>query len=200
MLCLQYPLFYVPSINKFDGSFDEGCQNTSVPAELLTFMSILIVGPQVDNTYYSQPALTVSQLILSNFKQKSQNPPHKTYRCNHKNYETPVQIYTGLKICGTVTSKTLIAQMYHLGICISNPRVLEMTKSLSDDLTDQWKQDGVFCPSKLRKFIFTVIAKDNCDLNATPSTASQHYHGKSMSVIQFPSDKEKGEEIPKLSH
>ena len=55
-------------------------------------------------------------------------------------------------------------------------------------------------PSKLRKFIFTVIAKDNCDLNATPSTASQHYHGKSMSVIQFPSDKEKGEEIPKLSH
>ena len=59
MLCLQYPLFYVPSINllchheiflaqkinKFDGSFDEGCQNTSVPAELLTFMSILIVGP-----------------------------------------------------------------------------------------------------------------------------------------------------------
>ena len=135
-------------------------------------MSILIVGPQVDNTYFSQPALTVSQLILSNFKQKSQNPPRKTYRCNHKNYETPVQIYTGLKICGTVTSKTLIAQMYHLGICISNPRVLEMTKSLSDDLTDQWKQDGVFCPSKLRKFIFTVIAKDNYDLNATSSTAS----------------------------
>ena len=158
-------------------------------------MSILIDGPQVDNTYYSQPALTVSQLILSNFKQKSQNPPRKTYRCNHKNYEAPVQIYTGLKIYGTVTSNTLIAHMYHLGICISYPRVLEMTKSLSDDLTDQWKQDGVFCPSKLRKFIFTVIAKDDCDLNATSSTASQHYHGKSMSVMQFPSDKKNGEEI-----
>ena len=65
-------------INKFDGSFDEGCQNMSVPAELLTFISILIDGPSVDNINYSQPALTVSQLILSNFKQKT-----KSYLIKH---------------------------------------------------------------------------------------------------------------------
>ena len=87
--------------------------------------------------------------------------------------------------------------MHHLGLGISYPRILEITKSLSDDLTNQWKQGGVFCPSKLRKFIFTVMAKDNCDLNATSSTATQHYHGTSISVMQFPSDKNNGEEIPK---
>ena len=50
-------------INNFDGSFDEGCQTMSVPEELLTLISILIDGPSVDNTYYSQLALTASQLI-----------------------------------------------------------------------------------------------------------------------------------------
>ena len=67
-------------INNFDGSFDEGCQTMSVPEELLTLISILIDGPSVHNTYYSQPALTVSQLILSNFKQKSQSNLHHSYR------------------------------------------------------------------------------------------------------------------------
>ena len=34
--------------------------------------------------------------------------------------------------------------------------------------------------------LFTIIAKDNVDVNAKSSTASQHYHGTSMSIMQFP--------------
>ena len=34
--------------------------------------------------------------------------------------------------------------------------------------------------------IFTVVAKDNIDFNATSSTAATHFHGTSMTVMQFP--------------
>ena len=36
-----------------------------------------------------------------------------------------------------------------------------------------------------RKGIFTVIAKDNIDLNSSSSTAISHCHGTSMSILQF---------------
>ena len=35
--------------------------------------------------------------------------------------------------------------------------------------------------------MFTIIAKDNIDHNARSTTATEHYHGTSFSVFQFPS-------------
>ena len=42
-------------------------------------------------------------------------------------------------------------------------------------------------PNPLRKSIFTVVAKDNIDFNATSSTAVKYFYGTSMTVMQFPS-------------
>ena len=33
---------------------------------------------------------------------------------------------------------------------------------------------------------FTIIAKDNIDVNAKSSTGSHHFHGTSMPIMQFP--------------
>ena len=41
-------------------------------------------------------------------------------------------------------------------------------------------------PNPLRKSVFTVVAKDNTDFSATSSTAVKHFHGTSMTVMQFP--------------
>ena len=63
--------FMSSHLNKFGGSFEEGCQVMNVPIELLTLVSMFFDGPYIQNINFSQPTLTISQLILSNFKQKS---------------------------------------------------------------------------------------------------------------------------------
>ena len=60
-------------LNKFIGSFEEDCQAKSVPIELLTLISMLIDGPFIHNRNFSQPALTISQLFLTNFRNKPQS-------------------------------------------------------------------------------------------------------------------------------
>ena len=184
-------------LNKFNGCFEEDCQAKSVPIELLTLTSMLIDGPFIHNRNFSQPALTISQLILTNFRNKPQSNFQHGHQKNTRNHKSPVHIYIALKLYSTVRSKTLIDHMFQLGICSSYDRILEVTKSLSDDLANRYKHDGVFCPSKLKKGVFTMIAKDNCDLNATSSAATMHYHGTSMTVMQCPTKDKNGEKIPK---
>ena len=59
--------------NKLNETFIENCQVTSVPIELLTLVSLLIDGSNIDISNFRQPFLTVSQLILTNFKQSYHN-------------------------------------------------------------------------------------------------------------------------------
>ena len=58
-------------------------------------------------------------------------------------------------------------------------------KKLSDAQIESYELTGVFWPNPLRKLIFTVVAKDNIDFNAT-STAVKHFQSTSMTVMQFP--------------
>ena len=68
------------------------------------------------------------------------------------------------------------------GISISYNRLPEITRDLANRMLHQYERDGVFIPCNLKKNIFTIIAKGNAR-----STATNHYHGTSFSVFQFPS-------------
>ena len=46
---------------------------------------------------------------------------------------------------------------------------------------------GVFVASHLTLETFTIIAKDNIDLNAISTKVKKHFHGTSMTTMQFPS-------------
>ena len=59
-------------------------------------------------------------------------------------------------------------------------------KKLSNAQIESYELTGVFSPNPLRKSIFTVVAKDNIDFNTTSSTAVKHFHGTSMTVMEFP--------------
>ena len=50
----------------------------------------------------------------------------------------------------------------------------------------QFDIDKVFIPKHAHKNVFTVLAKDNIDLNASLTTATNHYHGTSMAMFHFP--------------
>ena len=172
--------------NSFQGTFAEDSQIDSVPIQLLTLVSMLIDGTNFANKGFSQPALSASQIIMYNFRKHGTETGSQ--RRHLKQRETPIVIYNSLKLYATVRSRVLIDHFFSLGICVSYQRVLDITKSLYNSTKKQFEEDGVLVPQVLRKGIFSVMAKDNIDLNATSTMITSHYHGTSLSVFQFPAE------------
>ena len=108
------------------------------------------------------------------------------YCCIPECGETPVVIYNSLKIYATVRSENLINKLYSLRLCIPFKRVLEIIKNMAEHNLKQFDIDKVFITKHAYKNVFTVLAKDNIDLNASSTTATNHYHGTSMTMLHFP--------------
>ena len=153
------------------------------------------------NKVISQHALTCAHVHVHvvhgmyNFRpnqQKSHGNQLPVVRYHNRKRETPVVLYNTLKIYGTVRSASVIDKLFSLGICVSYLRVLEITKCIFQTLLQQFEHQHVFLPGASYQGIFTVIAKDNIDLNASSTTASNHYHGTSMSILQFPTNEVTG--------
>ena len=148
--------------NKFEGTFDIDSQVKSIPIQLLTVVSMLIDGPYISSRV-SQPSLTVSQLIFSSFKQNNKCDNPALNPRENRDHETPVKIYTGLKLYATIRSSTIIDWLFSIGITISYVRLLDITKMLSDAVINQYSINGVFTPKPIKRSLFTIIAKDNND-------------------------------------
>ena len=175
----------------FEGSFENDCKLKSVPIQLHCYY-ILIDGVGTRNEGFSQQSLTIAQLIQSNFKKRTKKKKKNICKISKKR-ETPCMIYNNLKLYGTVWSKSLIDNFFHLGLCISYDRVLELTKEYADNLVEGYNINQVFCPRTLKRNVFTIIAKDNIDHNARSTTATKHYHVTSMTAMQFLSNENMGE-------
>ena len=170
--------------NKFDGTFKAGCQKDSVPIELLTLISMLIDGAGIENKGFSQEALTISQLAMYNFRNKQMSINRR--RRHLKSLETPLPTFISLKIYATVRSRALIDSLFSLGVCLSYNRVLEITKDIGLKELQKYEINGCFIPDNVKLHTHTTIAKDNIDLNSQSTIIKSHFHGISMSVLQFP--------------
>ena len=51
-------------------------------------------------------------------------------------------------------------------------------------MVKKFDNDGVFTGNS-RKNLFTIIAKDNIDVNSKSTKVGQHYHLISMTIMQF---------------
>ena len=60
----------VSAENRFDEDFIRDCQMMSGPIDLLTLMHLFIDSPNIEKNNFPQPYLTVSQLILSDFRRR----------------------------------------------------------------------------------------------------------------------------------
>ena len=153
--------------------------------------------------FTNQNVLTFAQLLLYNFKPRTKYltrptendevKPNSETIYHSKMRETPVVIYNSLKIYATVRSEKLINKLYNLRLCIPYKRVLEITKNMAEYNLKQFDIDKVFIPKHAYKNVFTVLAKDNIDLNASSTTATNHYHGTSMTMLHFPTINAPGE-------
>ena len=173
--------------SSFQGMFSTDCQQNSVPIRLLSLRSMPIdsFGPQEKG--FSQSALTVSHLVMHEYRKKINTDSSTTQR-HLKSSETPLPIYVGLKLCTTVRSKTLINRLFHLGICVSYKRFLDICNLMETSLLEKYDLDKVFITNSLKLKLFTIIGKDNIDLNSSSTKLKQHFHGISMTTMQFPSE------------
>ena len=108
--------------------------------------------------------------------------------------ECPLPVYTALKIHGETRKRGLVDEMHKLGLCISYDRVMDISTDLANSVTAQFEQDGVICPPKLRKDVFTTAGIDNIDHNLSSTTASYSFHGTAISLVQHPMATNKGTE------
>lgn len=168
----------------FSGEFNPGCQQEITPSTRL-LMSMLIYGPNLAGSVNdSQACLTLTQLLVHNCKKKGNvETKHQRYSPDR---EPPVPLYVGLSLHTQTRSKTLVDQMANLGISVSYKRIMQVENELAASQCEQYRSDGVVCPSQLRKGLFTVSALDNLDHNPSSTTAQGSFHGTGISIIQQP--------------
>ena len=108
--------------------------------------------------------------------------------------EVPVARYFTLKIYATIRSRELISCLAENGITVSYYRLLEFTSNLNAVMIELYSRSGDrVLPSLLRIGVFTVFIDDNLDQNSSSSTAVKHFHGSSVTEIQFPEEENPGE-------
>ena len=112
--------------NEFSYSFPAECQEKSVPIQLQTLCSLLIDGSDPQVVGFSQASLSVAQLIMYQYRKTIPSKELSVNRRHCKERETPVAIYTGLKLYSCLRAKTVIQKLFFLGICISYERCLEI--------------------------------------------------------------------------
>ena len=181
---------------QFNGSFSPGCQQNSLPSSLKSLVSLILNGPNLkdQDKCESQACLTVSQVILFNIKKKSSDSAVKTRHILDR--EPSLPIYVGLSIHHMTRSKKLIQQLYQIGVCVSYDRVLELEDWIASSVCERFEEDGVVTPACLRKGLFTVGALDNLDHNPSSTTVVDAFHGTGVSLFQFPTKANPGEDRP----
>ena len=92
-------------------------------------------------------------------------------------------MYVGLKLM-TMRAKKIIQKLFLLGICISYDRCLDICNNIAVSMLKKFDNDRVFTRNS-RKNLFTIIAKDNIDVNSKSTKVRQHYHRISMTIMQF---------------
>ena len=144
-------------------------------------------GANPTPTNVSQAILSVSQLIMFSYKKQSKivqtNETSVANRRHLKNRETPLPLYVRLKLM-IMRAKTIIQKLLLLGICISYDRCFDICNNKAVSMLEKFDNDGVFTGNS-RKNLFAVIAKDNIDVNSKSTKVGQHYHGISMTIMQF---------------
>ena len=153
----------------FDGHFKKDCQVDSVSPILLSFLDMVMGNSFEKNCISNIPALSVAQLIHFNTARNRSSSDQIRHTASA---ETPLPIYVALLIHAHTRSRYLIDKLYELGLSISYSRMLTISASLGNVVCQQFKTDGLVCPSLLRQNVFTTHAVDNIDHNPSSRTAT----------------------------
>ena len=118
---------------------------------------------------------------MSNVRKKE--PSGEAFFARHSvDQETPVLIYIGhMYTC----KKELVDRLYHLKLSISYDRVLCLSAQIGNKVCEQFHNNQVVCPPRLRSCVFTTSSVDNIDYNPSSNTSKESFHGTAISIFQY---------------
>ena len=148
--------------SNFSSTFHGTGLQRAAPPSLLQFVCMIEHGADTKSQIQhgaSKPDLSISQLLQYNCfaKYKEGTDVHR----HSKDRETPFAVYMGLYVFATIRKRQIIEMLHENGLSISYYRVLEISAQLGEAVVAQYVEDGVICPSVLRKQLFTTAAVDN---------------------------------------
>ena len=171
----------------FSGSFTEDCQEHSVPQSLVMLITMIMYGTNIKDktSYLSQPALSLSQLIMCNICVPRRHQPSSHTRHSEQR-ETPLPLFLGALVHSRTRSIDLVDTIYRLGLSVSYDRVLGLSADLGNTAISHFETIGTVCPPKLNIGVFTTSAVDNMDHDQTATSAPGSFHGTGISLFQHP--------------
>ena len=143
-------LFHI-KIKQFDGFFSRECQRDSVPSLLLALENLFQDGlnikhqTQLASNASPTAALSVSQLVVFNSVKQSRNSKPSINVRHDRDHKTPLPLYLGLKVHAVTRSKTLVDTLFHLGLCISYDRVLQIQSDITNGVCQRCEMKKVVC-------------------------------------------------------
>ena len=183
---------------KFNGAFENNCQQESVLESLKTFIGMILGGADIQtqsiNMVEAQTTLSISQLIVFNSTKRRRSSEKSPSLYHSAEREPPLVVYLGMMTHAETRKKALVDDLYHLGSSISYDRVLEISTQMGNNVYALYESEEVVCPPKLNKKVFTTAAVDNIDHNPSSSTAQGSFHGTGISLFQHPEEDDIGEE------
>lgn len=163
----------------FSGSLNKSfCPENTVSSTLVTFISGLTGSDSAD----SKTAENIAQLIQ--FNSVKNRKPQASYARHNVNREQPLPVYIALLVHSLTGKRSLIDELFEMGLCVSYSRVLDIERALASKVCEIYMKDDCVCPPHLTFGVFTTAAVDNIDHNPRSNSANYSFHGTGISLIQ----------------
>ena len=113
--------------------------------------------------------------------------------CRHRNVRKHHYLFTAVwKYILLAAQGIELIISSSIGIYVFYDRILELIQNIYEHLPESYYNRNCFFPKILKQDIFTIMMKDNIDMNARSTFIKSHYHGTSLSIVQFPTNENPG--------
>ena len=189
----------------FTGSFSSHCLTGPVPEPLLTFMKVLLQGPKANiegsvesgesdagMDQRSKVACGLCQLITYNTVKYAMSSPTAIQIRHTRDRDTPLPLYTGIKVHSDARLKHLIESFHRLSLSVSYDRVREVKVAVARSVCRRIEEDGVVLPTNMRPGVFTSGDLDNLDHKKTSNLSNAEFHGMAITLTNHLSSENMG--------
>ena len=170
-----------------------------VPHSLVMLLQMILEGSSIKDQLdvaKNNYAQSIAELIKFN-SVKHKRAAGDAFSRHNRHQETPLPVFVGLSVYAQTRKKSLIDQLFHLGLSVSYDRVSGMVSGVSSSVCDYFNSVGVVCPQDMQPGIFTTAAIDNIDHNpSSNSINSTAFHGTGISLFQH--HDQTGTELPSM--
>ena len=170
----------------FNGDTSRPKMNASVPESLVKLISLLLEGGKTNREIppnLRRVSTNIAQLIRLNSVKEVRRNNIEQFRHVRSN-EPPLPVKIAFLMYAKTKIRKPVDQLHYDGLCISYKRVLDIKRTIKNQVCEEFEKEGFVSPPHMEKNVFTTAAIDNLDHNPTSVTAESSFHGTTISIFQ----------------